>query len=138
MTKQDIDLIVQGLVEVVGTNNLKDILEYLDIKLITHSNTTEYVNHNGKQIIYISETIPEQLHDFVLAHEIGHAVLHDREIIQYSKLTIHKTQTEKEADYFAFKLLGKQIDPIYQYTAQQYAKLLQVNEDIIQYIIQDN
>ncbi len=138
MTKQDIDLIVQGLVEVVGSKNLKDILEYLDIKLITHSNTTEYVNHNGKQIIYISDNIPEQLYDFILAHEIGHAVLHDREIIQYSKLTTHKTQTEKEADYFAFKLLGKQIDPIYQYTAQQYAKLLQVNEDIIQYIIQDN
>lgn len=135
MTKQDIDLIVQGLVEVVGTNNLKDMLEYLDIKLITRSNTTEYVNHNDKQIIYISDTIPEQLYDFILAHEIGHAVLHDREIIQYSKLTTHKTQTEKEADYFAFKLLGKQIDPIYQYTAQQYAKLLQVNEDIIQYIM---
>ena len=30
------------------------------------------------------------------------------------------------------------IDPIYQYTKEQYAKLLQVNEDIIQYIIQDN
>lgn len=138
MTKQDIDLIVQGLVEVVGTTNLKDILEYLEIKLITHSNTTEYVNHNGKQIIYISDNIPELLYDFILAHEIGHAVLHDHEIIQYSKLTTHKTQTEKEADYFAFKLLGKQIDPIYQYTSQQYAKLLQVNEDIIQYIIQDN
>lgn len=138
MTKQDIDLIVQGLIEVVGTTKLKDIIDYLEIKLITHSDTTEYVNHNGKQIIYISDNTPEQLYDFILAHEIGHAVLHDREIIQYSKLTTHKTQTEKEADYFAFKLRGKQIDPIYEYTSEQYAKLLQVNEDIIQYIIQDN
>lgn len=41
---------------------------------------------------------------------------------------------ENEANYFAFKILGKEIDPSYDYAISQYAKLLNVNEDTIEYI----
>ncbi|MGR7841181.1 hypothetical protein ACU68U_09060 [Finegoldia sp. P3-F-LR] len=52
-------------------------------------------------------------------------------MIQNSKLTSQKTQTEKEADYLAFKLNEKQINPIYEYTSQLYIKQLQVDKYII-------
>lgn len=136
MTKQEIDFIVEGLIESVGSHNLKDIINNLGIKLITkNAITTEYINKNGKQIIYLDASVNEDIKPFILAHEIGHAVLHDDEIIQYSPFDIVRTKTEREADYFAFKLLGKSIDPTYNYTAEQYAMELGVNEDVINYVV---
>lgn len=137
MNKQQIDFIVEGLIESVGSSKLKDILDSLGIKLIQRNGiTTEYLNKNGKQIIYLDSNIHEDIKPFVLAHEIGHAILHDEEIIQYSPFDIVRSRTEREADYFAFKLLGKSIDPIYNYTAEQYAMELGVNEEVIEYVIE--
>lgn len=137
MTKQEIDYIVEGLIESVGSSNLKDIINSLDIKLISKNGiTTQYVRRkNGKQIIYLNSSLPEEIKPFVLSHEIGHAVLHDEEIIQYSPFDIVRTRTEREADYFAFKLLGKSIDPVYEFTAEQYAMELGVNEEVIEYVV---
>lgn len=135
--KQEIDYIVEGLIESVGSSDLKDIISSLDIKLITKNGiTTQYIKRkDGKQIIYLDTSLPEEIKPFVLAHEIGHAVLHDEEIIQYSPFDIVRTKVEREADYFAFKLLCKSIDPIYNFTAEQYAKMLGVNEEVIEYMI---
>ena len=134
--KQEIDYIVEGLIESIGSSDLKDIISSLNIKLITKNGiTTQYVKKNGKQIIYLDSTLNEEIKPFVLAHEIGHAILHDEEIIQYSPFDIVRTKTEREADYFAFKLLGKSIDPIYDFTAEQYAMELGVNEDVIYYFV---
>lgn len=139
MTNNDINQIVNNLIEEVGSKELKDITDYLNIKVITRPGiTTEYINKNNKKIIYIDTNIHEELKEFVIAHEIGHAVLHDAEIMQYSPLLISKTYVERQADYFAFKLLGKNIDETYDYTSSQYAKILGVNEKIIEYIFIDN
>lgn len=73
--------------------------------------------------------------EFALAHEIGHAVLHDFEMWIISKLNISKSKYELEADYFAFKLLNKEIDLSYNYTAEQYAKDLCVSEKVIKYVV---
>ena len=136
MTKQEIDYIVEGLIDSVGSSNLMDIINGLDIKLITKDGiTTRYVKRKGLQLIYLDSGLNEEIKPFVLAHEIGHAILHDEEISQYSPFDILRTRTEREADYFAFKLLGKSIDPIYEFTAEQYAMELGVNEEIIQYIV---
>lgn len=136
MTNQEIDYIVEGLIESVGSSNPKDIISALDIKLITRDGiTTEYINKNGKQIIYLNSSIDEGIKPFVLAHEIGHAILHDEETIQYSPFDIVKTRTEIEADYFALKLLGKSIDPLYNFTAEQYAMELGVSEEVVEYVV---
>lgn len=136
MNKKEIDFIVEGLIESVGSHNLKDIIYSLDIKLIQKDGiTTEYIKKNSKQIIYLDSALPEEIKPFVLAHEIGHAVLHDEEIIQYSPFDIIRSKIEREADYFAFKLLGKSIDPIYDYTAEQYAMELGVSEEVVEYVV---
>lgn len=136
LTKQKIDFIVEGLIESVGSHKLKDILDSLGIKLIQRNGiTTEYLNKNGKQIIYLDSSIHEEIKHFVLAHEIGHAILHDEEIIQYSPFDIVRSRIEREADYFAFKLLGKAIDPIYEFTAEQYAMELGVSEEVVEYVV---
>ncbi|MFM1541522.1 ImmA/IrrE family metallo-endopeptidase [Helcococcus ovis] len=136
MKKKIIDDIVLDLVNKVGTNNISDILDYLDIKIIkSTSNKTFFLQTAKEKYIFLSNTVNENIKNFVIAHEIGHALLHDVEIINYSKLSINKSIYEREADYFAFKLLNKEIDPLFEYTKEQYANLLGVNEEVLEYIV---
>ncbi|EHR33478.1 ImmA/IrrE family metallo-endopeptidase [Helcococcus kunzii] len=137
MTKQEIDDIVNGLVEVVGSRNVYDIIDHLSIKVIVNSKmNTMFVRLKGKEYIFLSENEPPELIEFALAHEIGHAILHDIEMIYFSRLCISKSKYEKEADYFAFKLLNKSIDRTLNYTIEEYAKDLCVSEGVIRYIIE--
>lgn len=56
-------------------------------------------------------------------------------MIQYSPFDIVKTRTEIEADYFDLKLLGKSIDPLYNFTTEQYAMDLGVSEEVVEYMV---
>ncbi|WP_282926926.1 ImmA/IrrE family metallo-endopeptidase [Helcococcus kunzii] len=136
MTKQEIEEIVDGLVEVVGSRNVYDVIDHLNIEVIVTSKMkTMFVRIEGKEYIFLSENEPPELIDFALAHEIGHAVLHDIEMWYFSKLGISKSKYELEADYFAFKLLNKEIDQSYGYTSKQYAQDLCVSEKVVKYIV---
>lgn len=132
MNDKTIDKKVSELKDKVNSTNIKDYLDYLNIKLIvTDKVTTQFTQNKDKKIIYLNKDIPEDLREFVIAHEIGHAILHNHELMHYSPLTISKSNIERQADYFAFKLLDKKIDPTYEYTISQYSKILGVNEEII-------
>lgn len=136
MTNQEIDFVVDGLVDVVGSRNVYDVIDHLNIKLIKNSTSeTLFLRFNGKEYIFLSKDIPEEMIEFSLAHEIGHAILHDVEMWYLSKLGISKSKHELEADYFAFKLLNKEIDLSYNYTAKQYAKELCVSEKVVKYVV---
>lgn len=134
MTKKEIDKLVSNLIHSAGSDDLADIISYLDIKLINSPGKSFYCQIKGKKYIYLDTQAPEDLKPFILAHELGHAILHQEEIYHYSPLSITKTSTEREADYFAFKILGLEIDPAYNYTTAQYAAMLKVNEEAIKYI----
>ncbi|MFM1581496.1 ImmA/IrrE family metallo-endopeptidase [Helcococcus bovis] len=136
MKKQEIKDIVAGLVEECGSRNIYDILDYLNIKVIvTAIEDTIFVRIRGEEIILLSDTEPEELIPFALAHEVGHAVLHDVEMWYFEKLGISKKCYEDEADYFAFKLLDKKIDKTLNYTIEEYAKELCVSENTIKYVV---
>lgn len=38
---------------------------------------------NDKKYIILDKNIPEEIKEFVLAHEVGHSILHDGEIYYY-------------------------------------------------------
>lgn len=135
MDKKVIDKKIENLIKKAGSDDLDDIISYLGIKIIKESKKSFYCQIKDKKYIYLDAKAPEDLRPFILAHELGHAILHQEEINHYSPLFITKTATEREADYFAFKILGLEIDPIYDYTISQYATMLKVNEDTIKYII---
>lgn len=136
MKKNEIRKIASDLINTVGTNDVNDIATFLNIEVNKNgSETFCYRLSNNKKIIVLDKNIPDELTDFVLAHELGHAVLHDTEIEYYSPLAVDKTQTEREADYFAFLLLEKEIDPAFNYTLTQYANLLGTNEEVIKYVL---
>lgn len=135
MDKKVIDKKIENLIKKAGSDDLYDIISYLGIKIIKESNKSFYCQIKGKKYIYLDTKAPDDLRPFILAHELGHAILHQEEINHYSPLSITKTATEREADYFAFKILGLEIDPIYNYTINQYANLLSVSEDTIRYVV---
>lgn len=135
MIKKEIDDTIKKLINNAGSSDLYDIISYLDINIKTYQGKSFYCQLNDRKYIYLDNNLVENIKPFVLAHELGHAVLHKEEIYHYSPLSINKTSTEREADYFAFKILGKSIDPTLDYTISQYANLLAVSEDTIKYIM---
>lgn len=136
MTKEEIEFIVDGLVETVGSRNVYDIIDHLNIEIIHNSpQETLFIRTLDKEYIFLSEDIPSEMIEFALAHEIGHAVLHDVEMWIISKLNISKSKYELEADYFVFKLLNKEIDQSYGYISKQYAQELCVSEKVVKYVV---
>ncbi|WP_308655314.1 ImmA/IrrE family metallo-endopeptidase [uncultured Anaerococcus sp.] len=135
MIKKEIDDKIKKLINNAGSSDLYDIISYLDITIKPYQGKSFYCQLNDRKYIYLDNNLVENIKPFVLAHELGHAVLHKEEIYHYSPLSINKTSTEREADYFAFKILGKEIDPYLDYTISQYANLLAVSEDTIKYIM---
>ncbi len=135
MDRKVIDKKIKNLIKEAGSDDLEDIISYLGIKIVKESKKSFYCQIKDKKYIYLDQEAPEELQPFILAHELGHSILHQEEISHYSPLSITKTATEREADYFAFKILGLEIDPTYNYTISQYATMLKVNEETISYIV---
>ena len=90
---------------------------------------------NGKKHILLSNTCPEDLQAFVAAHEIGHALLHDVELVHFG---LHKNESriEEEANNFAIKLLGIKAERIEGYTEEDYSKLLGIPKEAVKYIFE--
>lgn len=135
MDRKVIDKKIKNLIKNAGSDDLEDIISYLGIKIVKESKKSFYCQIKDKKYIYLDQEAPEELQPFILAHELGHSILHQEEISHYSPLSITKTATEREADYFAFKILGLAIGPTYNYTTSQYATMLKVNEETISYIV---
>lgn len=137
-----IDEIVIGLIENIGSNNLDDILSELKIhKLIVspdnsllQGNQAVYQRIGDFECIYISDDVLNK--DFVIAHEIGHAILHVDEMMMFYNPLLNKGKLEREADYFATKLLYSNVEIEEGIeTKSHLAKFLGVNESVIDYII---
>lgn len=142
MVKEKIDLIITGLVECAGSRELPDILSELGISVkrvpadrpILHGEYACYATKDGKETIFLSTSCPEEEERFILAHEIGHAVLHDVEIAHYG-LQKRGMKEEEEADYFAVKLLGLKAEPAENYTVKDYASVFGVREEAVEYLL---
>ncbi|WP_374212506.1 ImmA/IrrE family metallo-endopeptidase [Tissierella sp. MB52-C2] len=82
------------------------------------------------------DDLPYQYEKLVLAHELRHVLLHI-EVTKsaYNSKLINRGKLEKQADYFALKLLDISIDEIsYEgYTQEQIAEDLYITERSINY-----
>ncbi|NBI07219.1 ImmA/IrrE family metallo-endopeptidase [Senegalia massiliensis] len=131
---------IYGLIEHCKSSDIYEIYNALNInikKIPKHSlmiedNEALYMrDYFNQETVFIKDNLDFQYEKFVLAHELGHAILHT-EIYQaaYNKNLINKGKLEKQADYFALKLLNIEIDSIdYEgYTIEQISKSLHVSE----------
>lgn len=137
-----IDEILLGLTELIGSNNVYDILSHLNIyhfavdkdNSVLQDNLAVYNRIGAFECIYYSNDIDNL--EYVLAHEIGHAILHLEESEMFYNPLLNKGKLEKEADYFATKLLYSnfEIEEGIE-TYEQLANRLGIKIDNIKYII---
>lgn len=117
-----IDKYVDGVIEHCCSRNIFEIYDTLNIiikrvdkdDILLQGNEAMYIrNFQGSEIVFIRDDLPYQFTKFILAHELGHAILH-AEIVQaaYNSKLLNKGRLEKEADYFALKLLGITFDAV--------------------------
>lgn len=117
-----IDNILEGLKDTYDTNNIYELYDYLEIKIIKleYSNILlrgndafYYRSYFQNEIVAIRNDLNLEYEKFILAHELGHALLHtDTYKAAFNKDLINCGKLEKQANYFAFKLLSLDIDPI--------------------------
>lgn len=141
-----IDNCVSGLTECYGTNNIYELYDNLLIDIVRlpvdniilrDKEAVYYRDFEGREVVYIREGLLVPYERYVLSHELGHAILHtDIHQATYTQDMLNKGKLEKQAHYFAVKLLDISIDPV-EYTGlslEQVAGALYVVEDCLEYV----
>lgn len=101
--------VVTNLKKKYKTNCPYELAKYLDVVLVIEPlgkplGMYNYINKN--KVIWINSSISEEERKYVLAHEIGHAVLHTKSYCFFSSVkTINISKKEYEANLFAAELL---------------------------------
>lgn len=126
--------------------NSKDIFEIYDVfgiqikkvnkdDFILQGNESVYIrDYFGVEIVFIRDDLNYNFMKFLLAHELAHALLHtDLSKAAYNKSLVNRGKLEKQADYFAFKLLDMRLDSVVcqGYSKAQIASELCVREDCL-------
>lgn len=137
-----IDSILEKTLKEVGSLNLYDILSHYEVSalplpegsILLNEIGACYIRSGNSAVIWYSDKLANK--DFAVAHEFAHMILHDdkKEYCYYNPLS-NRLKEEKEANYFATKLLYKDIyieDGIETY--EQLANSLGVSEEIAKYI----
>lgn len=119
---QWIDDYVNGLIELFETNNVHDLYDCLDIKviklpehniLLNENQALYYRNYCGDEVVFIADNLNLKYEEFIMAHELAHAIIHTEvSTAAFNKNLINTGKLEKQANYFAFKLLGISFDRI--------------------------
>jgi len=117
-----IDNIIAGLIDTYNTNDVFELLDCLNIRIykidsnnimIKNNDSLYYRDYLNNEVIFIRNDIPSNLEKFILLHELGHALLHT-DIYQaaFNRKFINTGKLEKQANYFAFKLMNINFDHI--------------------------
>lgn len=91
----------------------------------------------GFELVYIRDVLDFEYEKYILAHELGHAILHTGICeAAFNRNLINKGKLERQAHYFAIKFLDKKVDPIEAegMTAKQIADSLHIAEDSLEYV----
>lgn len=134
---------VRELIEKHGTRDPKCIADNLGIDIIykSYSNNTKgyFINILGQSYIVINSNLDEWEERIVLAHELGHAILHNNEDIYFIKnhTLFPVAPLEKEANIFASELLidADDIDAcVFKgWDNKQIGSYLNVSEELVEY-----
>lgn len=101
--------VIDELVAEYGTQEPFQLAERMGINIFHHElfgiNGYYMLYHNVKNIV-INRSLPKHLQNFVVAHEIGHAVLHPNiNSLLLSDTAFPTDRREREANTFAINLL---------------------------------
>lgn len=135
--------IVEGLIEIYDTRDVRELIVLLEVTLIYKN----FINADIKArlfkdpfknyYVYLSNQLTQQEERYIIAHEIGHILLHDISCDYYSTSKVNKGKLEIQANYFASLLLLDEsaIDKIYleNLDIDQLSAYFEVPKELIQY-----
>lgn len=139
-----IDDYVMGLSETYNTYDIYELYNLLQIKiekldkdniLLQGNESIYYRDYFGLEIVFVRDDLNYEYEKFILAHELGHAIIHtDIYIAAFNKDLINIGKYEKQAHYFALKLLKidlstEEFDGL---TIEQIAGILQLPKDCLE------
>lgn len=143
MSMNWIKSIVNGITEMYHTRNIYELINSLNITLIrkdfkNSKKARFFRNSFGDEFIFLDSKLSESEERYVLAHELGHAILHTNlscEYFYFSKLNYDKV--EFQANLFATELLIADNDLDTEFikdkTLNQLSKYFGVPEQMIEY-----
>lgn len=107
-----IKTIVEGLIEMYNTRDVYELLDLLDITLIRKPlNNNEkgrfFRDIFGNETIFVSNDLPKNEERLVIAHELGHVIVHTHLTTSYytESSLLNRDKLELEANKFAAELL---------------------------------
>jgi Zn-dependent peptidase ImmA (M78 family) len=96
-----------------------------------------YQHDFRKKLIYINSKLDHQVQRQVLAHELGHALLHKRlnTVFLDTHTCLNVNKLEVEANTFAAELLipDDEIIQYYEYSQECIARVFGVQEKLVEY-----
>lgn len=136
-----IERLVRHYMRIYNTNNPEKIARALGIHIIYKplGNALGYYRYMKRiKWIFINEDIMdnEALVQMVMAHELGHAILHWKEnccfMAHYTLLLTSKI--ERQANVFAANLLitDKMLDDYKEFTIEQFSNCTGIDKDLIE------
>lgn len=106
----NIQKIVNQQISQYHTTNIRELLEFHDIEIFYYDSSTKNDSsifvHNELGNIYLKSQLNPLYENFLLAHELGHYLLHFHQNINFSfTLSCYKNRLEREANEFACRFL---------------------------------
>lgn len=138
---KNIPLRVKNLVKKYGTRDPFLLSSYLNLRIVysEYSDSTKgyYINVKRNKFIVLNSRLTDDEKRIVLAHEIGHAMLHSSKEVHFIRenTLFPKGRHENEANKFAAELLIdlNEIDKCYieDLSIEQLASYLMVPQELI-------
>ena len=136
--RKDIKKIVSHYVRKYNTRNPFKLADYLGVQVIVGdlgSRSGCYMFLKNHKCIFLNENLSEFEMQVVMAHELGHAVLHRKENCYFirNKTFLLTSKNEIEANTFAAELLisDEVLLENKNYTIKQFSRLLEYSEDFV-------
>ena len=136
--------IVNGLIETYNTNDVYELCDFLNIEILRgkRKNCIKsyfFRDEYGDEFIFLNDSMEINEERELIAHELGHAILHtDINIAYYTRNdSVSKSKLERQANKFAAELLLSHVDwkeHIYAgQTIRELAYAVNVSEEVLSY-----
>lgn len=136
--KKDIRKLVSSYVKKYGTRNPFKLAEYLNIQVqIGNLGSCSgcYMFLKNHRCIFLNENLDEREKTVVMAHELGHAIMHRKENCYFirNKTFLLTSKNEIEANSFAAELLISDdiLEENKNFTTEHFSMLLGYPEALI-------
>jgi Zn-dependent peptidase ImmA (M78 family) len=107
----NIEYKVKDLIKKYNTSNIKEFVDHLDISIEYQDFKAKTLDSrlmivDSKGYIFVRSDLDYAYENFLIAHELGHYVLHFDKDISFNFIRrVYKTRLEREANEFAIRLL---------------------------------